>query len=96
MKLSSQKRLSIFFTTGTSTKGLKPVHWCLKDRTALAEAEVEYTNHTSPSIYVRFPLKSDPALLDSTLAGRSVYVLIWTTTPWTIPANLAICFNPEI
>ena len=76
-------------------KGLKPVHWCIKDRTALAEAEVEYENHTSPSIYVRFKLASDPGAIDPALAGRNVYCLIWTTTPWTIPANLAIAFNPK-
>jgi isoleucyl-tRNA synthetase len=76
-------------------KGLKPVHWCIHDRTALAEAEVEYENHTSATIYVRFKLTSDPATLDPALAGRDVYALIWTTTPWTIPANLAISFNPK-
>jgi isoleucyl-tRNA synthetase len=84
-----------FLQQGYIYKGLKPVHWCIKDRTALAEAEVEYENHTSPSIYVRFTLVSDPAALDPALAGRDVYVLIWTTTPWTIPANLAISFNPK-
>ena len=84
-----------FLHEGYIYKGLKPVHWCIKDRTALAEAEVEYENHTSPSIYVRFKLASDPAALDPALAGRSVYTLIWTTTPWTIPANLAISFNPR-
>ena len=75
-------------------KGLKPVNWCTHCRTALAEAEVEYENHASPSIWVRFPLVSDPALIDPALAGRRVYGLIWTTTPWTIPANLAIAFHP--
>jgi isoleucyl-tRNA synthetase len=84
-----------FLAGGYVYKGLKPVHWCIKDRTALAEAEVEYENHSSPSIYVRFKLASDPAALDPALAGRDVYVLIWTTTPWTIPANLAICFHPK-
>ncbi|MBV8809814.1 MAG: isoleucine--tRNA ligase, partial [Acidobacteriaceae bacterium] len=84
-----------FLERGYVYKGLKPVHWCIKDRTALAEAEVEYENHSSPSIYVRFKLLSDPAALDPALAGKDVYVLIWTTTPWTIPANLAICFNPK-
>jgi isoleucyl-tRNA synthetase len=84
-----------FLDRGYIYKGLKPVHWCIKDRTALAEAEVEYENHSSPSVYVRFKLATDPALLDSTLAGRDVYTLIWTTTPWTIPANLAICFHPK-
>ena len=84
-----------FLQRGFVYKGLKPVYWCIKDRTALAEAEVEYENHASPSIYVRFPLAGDGALLDPTLAGRKVYALIWTTTPWTIPANLAISFNPK-
>jgi isoleucyl-tRNA synthetase len=74
-------------------KGLKPVHWCLRDRTALAEAEVEYENHTSPSIWVRFALNSEP--WDPILVGRKVYALIWTTTPWTIPANMAIAFHPD-
>ena len=84
-----------FLDRGYVYKGLKPVHWCIKDRTALAEAEVEYENHSSPSVYVRFKLATDPALLDSALAGRDVHTLIWTTTPWTIPANLAICFHPK-
>src|SRR4051812_48688872 len=84
-----------FLHSGYVYKGLKPVHWCIKDRTALAEAEVEYENHTSPSIYVRFRLASDPAALEPSLAGRQLYSLIWTTTPWTIPANLAISFNPK-
>ena len=67
----------------------------MRDRTALAEAEVEYENHSSPSIWVRFALKSDPAAIDPALAGKRVYGLIWTTTPWTIPANLAIAFHPH-
>jgi isoleucyl-tRNA synthetase len=71
------------------------VHWCLHDRTALAEAEVEYKDHTSPSIWVRFKLTSDPARLDPALADREVYAVIWTTTPWTIPANMAIAFHPK-
>ena len=71
------------------------MHWCIKDRTALAEAEVEYENHTSPSIWVRFRLTSDAAEIDPALAGREVYGLIWTTTPWTMPANMAIAFNPK-
>jgi isoleucyl-tRNA synthetase len=84
-----------FLQDGYVYKGLKPVHWCIKDRTALAEAEVEYENDSSPSIYVRFKLVSDPAEIDPALAGRDVFCLIWTTTPWTIPANLAICFHPS-
>ncbi|HJW02699.1 MAG TPA: class I tRNA ligase family protein, partial [Azospira sp.] len=84
-----------FLDKGYVYKGLKPVHWCIKDRTALAEAEVEYANHTSPSIWVRFRLTSDPVRIHPDLAGREVYGLIWTTTPWTIPANMAIAFNPK-
>ena len=84
-----------FLDRGYVYKGLKPVHWCLHDRTALAEAEVEYENHTSPSIWVRFALTFDPAKLHPSLAGRNVYGLIWTTTPWTIPSNMAIAFHPK-
>ena len=84
-----------FLDRGYVYKGVKPVNWCIHDRTALAEAEVEYENHTSPSIWVRFFLVSDPAAIDSSLAGRRVYGLIWTTTPWTIPANMAIAFHPK-
>ncbi len=84
-----------FLDRGYVYKGLKPVHWCIRDRTALAEAEVEYSNHSSPSIWVRFALTSDPAEIDPALAGRHVYALIWTTTPWTIPANMAIAFHPK-
>ncbi len=84
-----------FLSRGYVYKGLKPVHWCIRDRTALAEAEVEYANHTSPSIWVRFRLTSDPAKIHPDLAGREVYGLIWTTTPWTMPANMAIAYNPK-
>lgn len=83
-------------------KGKKPVHWCTHCRTALAEAEVEYEPHTSPSIYVEFPMtKESRAELATRLSGNdplgsfSVSVLIWTTTPWTIPNNLAIAFHPD-
>jgi isoleucyl-tRNA synthetase len=80
-------------------KGKKPVHWCIHCRTALAEAEVEYEDHTSPSIYVEFPLAPDNgsefAKRVPALTGRDVSVLIWTTTPWTIPSNLAIAFHPD-
>src|SRR5438876_9148322 len=88
-----------FVEQGLVYKGKKPVHWCIHCRTALAEAEVEYENHASPSIYVEFPLAPEGAgELASrvpALAGRSVSVLIWTTTPWTIPSNLAIAFHPD-
>ena len=84
-----------FLDKGYVYKGLKPVNWCTHDRTALAEAEVEHENHDSPSIWVRFLLTSDPAAIDPALKGKRVFGLIWTTTPWTIPANLAISFNPN-
>jgi isoleucyl-tRNA synthetase len=93
------RALGKFVARGLVYKGKKPVHWCLRDRTALAEAEVEYEPHSSPSIYVEFPLSpNDAGTLGSrvaALAGRTVSVLIWTTTPWTIPSNLAIAFHPE-
>jgi isoleucyl-tRNA synthetase len=84
-----------FVERGYVYKGLRPVYWCIFDQTALAEAEVEYHQHTSPSIYVKFPLRSDPALIDPALAGRKVFVVIWTTTPWTLPANLGIAVHPD-
>jgi isoleucyl-tRNA synthetase len=84
-----------FLEKGYVYKGLKPVNWCIHCRTALAEAEVEYETHTSPSIWVRFALASDPASIDPALADKRVYGLIWTTTPWTIPANVAIAFHPS-
>ncbi len=76
-------------------RGLKPVYWCIHDRTALADAEIEYEQHTSPSVYVRYKLTSDTAALDASLAGREVYTIIWTTTPWTLPASLAVAFHPD-
>jgi isoleucyl-tRNA synthetase len=84
-----------FLDKGYAYKGLKPVNWCMSDRTALAEAEVEYADHKSPSVWVRFALTSDPTLIDPELAGKKLFGLIWTTTPWTLPANLAIAFHPK-
>jgi isoleucyl-tRNA synthetase len=94
------RALARFVEQGMVYKGKKPVHWCIHCRTALAEAEVEYENHTSPSIFVEFPFTAGAAAeLGSrvpVLAGRdNLSVLIWTTTPWTIPSNLAIAFHPE-
>jgi len=89
------RELGRFVGAGATYKGKKPVHWCASCRTALAEAEVEYSDHTSPSVWVTFPLAGDPARLHPALAGRKVAALIWTTTPWTLPANLAIAFHPE-
>ncbi|HEV2645118.1 MAG TPA: isoleucine--tRNA ligase [Acidobacteriaceae bacterium] len=85
-----------FFEKGFVYKGLKPVSWCIHDRTALAEAEVEYSNHVSPSVYVRYRLTSDRETIHRDLVGKDVYAVIWTTTPWTLPASLAIAFHPEM
>src|SRR5439155_4880360 len=89
-----------FVGRGLVYKGKKPVHWCIHCRTALAEAEVEYKDHTSPSIYVEFELAPESASVLASrvpaLAGRQVSALIWTTTPWTIPSNLALAFHPEV
>jgi isoleucyl-tRNA synthetase len=84
-----------FLEKGFVYRGLKPVYWCIHDRTALAEAEVEYDTHTSPSIYVRYALTSDPAAIDPALADKQVSTIIWTTTPWTLPASLAVAFHPD-
>jgi isoleucyl-tRNA synthetase len=84
-----------FLEKGFVYRGLKPVYWCIHDRTALAEAEVEYEMHTSPSVYVRYRLTSDPSAIDPALAGREVYTIIWTTTPWTLPASMAVAFHPD-
>jgi len=85
-----------FVEQGGVYKGLKPVLWCFVDETALAEAEVEYEDHTSPSIYVKFPFVKSPRELGVVQPGiESASVVIWTTTPWTLPANQAICLHPD-
>src|SRR3984885_85542 len=84
-----------FLETGFVYKGLKPVLWCMHDRTALAEAEIEYEMHTSPSVYVRYRLTSLPEAIDVRLAEKRVSTIIWTTTPWTLPASLAVAFHPD-
>jgi isoleucyl-tRNA synthetase len=84
-----------FLEKGYVYRGLKPIYWCMHDKTALAEAEVEYENHTSPSIYVRYRFLGNPASIDASLAARKVYVIIWTTTPWTLPASMAVAFHPN-
>jgi isoleucyl-tRNA synthetase len=93
------RALGRFVERGMVYKGKKPVHWCIHCRTALAEAEVEYENHRSPSIFVEFPLGAEAvaelAARVPAVAGREVSVLIWTTTPWTIPSNLAVAFHPS-
>ncbi len=84
-----------FYKGGHVYKGFKPVHWCWSCETALADTEVEYQDHRSPSIYVKFPVEEDWSGLDPELSGKRIFVLIWTTTPWTLPANLAIAFHPD-
>ncbi len=82
-----------FYEEGLVYKGLKSVYWCWHDKTALAEAEVEYEMHSSPSVWVRYPLTSDPGAIDPALAGKkNVATIIWTTTPWTLPASVAVTF----
>lgn len=77
-------------------KGLKPVYWSIGAQTALAEAEVEYQDKTSHSIYVKFPLQAqEKTKLPSQLQDKDIYFVIWTTTPWTLPANLGIALNPD-
>jgi isoleucyl-tRNA synthetase len=89
-----------FFEKGFVYKGLRPVYWCMHDRTALAEAEVEYETHTSPTVWVRYRLQSDPRTIDPALAearihgDKPVFTIIWTTTPWTLPASMAVAFHP--
>ncbi len=84
-----------FVQKGLVYKGLKPVHWCTSCKTALAEAEVEHNEHTSPSIYVKFPVQSGIPQSVGVLNSEKLFMVIWTTTPWTLPANLAICLHPE-
>lgn len=84
-----------FALDGSLYRSKKPIYWCSTCKTALAEAEVEYQVRTSPSIYVRFPLFSDVSDIYPVLAGKNVYLVIWTTTPWTVPANLAVALHPD-
>lgn len=89
------RELGAFFAAGSIYYGKKPVHWCSSCRTALAEAEVEYAGTTDPSVYVAFPLPGIERRIPA-LAGKSVSAVIWTTTPWTLPANRALCFHPDL
>jgi isoleucyl-tRNA synthetase len=84
-----------FALDGSLFRSKKPIYWCNTCQTALAEAEIEYHDETSPSIFVKFLLKDDLSKEIPALSGKKVYVLIWTTTPWTIPANLAIALHPD-
>jgi isoleucyl-tRNA synthetase len=84
-----------FAQEGSLVRSKKPIHWCFTCQTALAEAEIEYQDETSASIFVKFPLKDDLSGEQPELAGKKVSILIWTTTPWTLPANLAVAVHPE-
>ena len=98
LKPSYESTIINYFKSYVKNKNVyrrkRPVYWCISCKTALAEAEVEYMNHTSPSIYVKFLLKDVPDFLEK-FKTKDIYVLIWTTTPWTIPANLAIALHPD-
>lgn len=85
-----------FALNGSLVRSKKPIYWCISCKTALAEAEVEYDEHSSPSIFVRFPMISSMDQLAPVLKGKNVSMVIWTTTPWTIPANLAIALHPGL
>jgi isoleucyl-tRNA synthetase len=85
-----------FAINGSLVRSKKPIYWCTSCMTALAEAEVEYGEHKSPSIFVKFPMISDLSETYPTLNGKKVFIVIWTTTPWTIPANLAIALHPDL
>ena len=89
------EELGKLFLNGDVYRGSKPVYWCATCKTALAEAEVEYDDHTTPSIYVKFPLISDISSVRPKLKDKKTSVVIWTTTPWTLPANLAIAFHED-
>ena len=84
-----------FLLSGAVTRSKKPVHWCPSCSTALAEAEVDYADHTSFSVHVKFPLNGPAAELVPGQANEPVFVVIWTTTPWTLPANLAVALHPD-
>ena len=90
------RELATFAGNGGLFKQKKPIYWCATCNTALAEAEVEYEDDASPSIYVKFPLVEDISSSYGFLVDCRVFLVIWTTTPWTIPANLAIALHPEL
>jgi isoleucyl-tRNA synthetase len=84
-----------FAKDGSLFRSKKPIYWCFTCQTALAEAEIEYSDDSTPSIYVKFALKDDLSSNLPSLEGKDVFVIIWTTTPWTLPANLAIALHPD-
>ncbi len=93
---SEVKVFGKMYEKGYIYRGKKPVYWCAQDETALAEAEIEYQNDTVQSIYVKFRVTDDRGLLSGVTDLRNTYFVIWTTTTWTIPGNLAICLNADL
>jgi len=88
------EQILTFIREGYAYKGLRAVLWCLHDETALAEAEVEYQLHTSPTVWVRYAYAG--GALPAGLEGSALYAAVWTTTPWTLPASMALAFHPEL
>ncbi|THB70133.1 MAG: isoleucine--tRNA ligase, partial [Desulfovibrio sp.] len=93
---ATARELGNFMASGSVARSKKPIYWCLSCQTALAEAEVEYHDHTSPSIFVRFPF-TDPDLAKVLPQAdpAKTFIVIWTTTPWTIPSNMGVAVHPE-
>ena len=83
------------YLAGSIYRGRKPIHWCMRCHTALAEAEIEYADEVSPSIFVRFKLDAMPGVFEAAGAQGTAHILIWTTTPWTLPANTAVSLAPD-
>ncbi len=83
------------YLKGSIYRGRKPIHWCMNCHTALAEAEIEYGDEMSPSIFVRFKLDNVPGIFEAAGVDSPAYILIWTTTPWTLPANTAVSLAPD-
>src|SRR3954466_7715475 len=90
------RTFAAFVEQGLVYRSKKPVYWSIPFETALAEAEIEYKDHVSPSIWVKFAVPADQAAKFGLPADKPLFVVIWTTTPWTIPANLAIAVHPEV
>lgn len=94
---ATAEELANFMAKGSVLRHKKPIHWCTSCQTALAEAEVEYADHTSPSIYVCFPLQDNKFREDFHCQdNKDIFIIIWTTTPWTIPGNMAVAVHPEL
>ncbi|HEY8055259.1 MAG TPA: isoleucine--tRNA ligase [Terriglobales bacterium] len=83
-----------FIRQGFAYRGLRAVYWCIHDRTALAEAEVEYKEHLSPTVWIQYRFRSGS--LPAGVKGESLYAAVWTTTPWTLPASVALAFHPDL